>query len=514
MDYIAKSSRSQIQFLSIDQMVSADSWARIVDLFVDCIPFDKIDFKHSKLNKEGRPPFDPSDMMKLFLYCYKFGIRSSYKIHHQSKVNIEIIWLLGKLCPSPRKIQYFRKHNHKGIKQVFSFFGQLLKDWDLLGGETIAVDSFKIRAQNSLKNNFNKKKIDRHIDYIDAKIEDYLESMEDQDSEDEKSKIVEKIAYQGGKKQRYQELEKQIEETGQEQISTTDPDARSVLLHRNIVNVGYNVQAVSDGKYKLLIHADTGNVNDTHDLAPMAIEAKAILGVEKVKILADKGYHTAAQLKECDENNIGTYVSPKQSSSTKKNPDFAVTAFKYNKETDSYDCPAGQQMITNGKYYKKGNVSYRIKQYKSKNCKTCPLKELCTTSPRGRVIERSEYQEYVTRNNERVNANPDYYRQRQQIIEHQFGTFKRQMHFDHTLMRGKENVLTEVRMIMICYNLRRLMSIFSLNELKSKLKAAFWPISAFRTIIRALGIKKLFVWYKTPQWIPGKNSYFGVWGMR
>ena len=420
MDYISKSSRSQIHFLSIDQMVSQDSWARIVDLFVDCIPFDKIKFKHSSLNKEGRPPFAPADMLKLFLYCYKYGIRSSYKIHHQCLVNIEVMWLLGNLRPSARKIQYFRKNNGNSIKEVFSYFGQLLREWDLLGGQTIAVDSFKIRAQNSMKNNFNKKKIKRHIDYIDSKIEDYLNEIEVEDGEDAKAKLEEKVAYQESKKERYEELEKQIETSGQEQISTTDPDSRGVILHRNIVNVGYNVQAVSDAKHKLLIHADTGNVNDTHDLASMAIKAKEILGVETVKVLADKGYHTGAQLKECEQNNIETYVSPKQSSSTKKNPDFAVTAFKYNDEADTYECPAGQTMKTNGNYYRKGNVSYRIKQYKTKSCKTCPLKDQCTTSTRGRVVERSEYQEYITRNNDRVNANPDYYRQRQQIIEHQF----------------------------------------------------------------------------------------------
>lgn len=366
----------------------------------------------------------------------------------------------------------------------------MLKEWDLLGGQTIAVDSFKIRAQNSLKNNFNKKKIKRHIDYIDSKIEEYLKNIEVEDGEDQKAKLGEKIAYQESKKERYEELEKQIEASDQVQISTTDPDSRGVVLHRNIVNVGYNVQAVSDAKHKLLIHADTGNVNslsahrrNTHDLAPMAIKAKEILGVETVNILADKGYHTGAQLKECEQNNIVTYVSPKQSSSTKKNPDFAVTAFKYNDETDSYECPAGQTMKTNGNYYRKGNVSYRIKQYKTKSCKTCSLREQCTTSSNGRVVERSEYQEYITRNNERVNANPDYYRKRQQIIEHQFGTFKRQMHFDHTLVRRKENVMTEVRMIMICYNLRRLMSIFSLNDLKSRLRAVFRTILELRTII-------------------------------
>ena len=93
MDYIPKSSRSQIQFLSIDQMVSDDSWAGIVDLFVDCISFDKIKFKHSNLKKEGRPPFAPTDMLKLLLYCYKYGIRSSYKMHHQVLVNVEVISL-------------------------------------------------------------------------------------------------------------------------------------------------------------------------------------------------------------------------------------------------------------------------------------------------------------------------------------------------------------------------------------------------------------------------------------
>ena len=219
-------------------------------------------------------------------------------------------------------------------------------------------------------------------------------------------------------------------------------------------------------------------------------------------------------MKECEQNNIVTYVSPKQSSSTKKNPEFAVTAFKYNQETDSYECPAGQEMKTNGNYYKRASSGYRAKQYKSKSCKTCPLKNQCTTSPNGRVVERSEYQEYITRNNEGVNANPDYYRERQQIIEHQFGTFKRQMHFDHTLMRGKENVMTEVRMIMICYNLKRLMSIFSLTELKSRLRAAFRTILELRTIITDVVVMKKNLCCETTQRIPIKIPYFWFLGPR
>ncbi|MBL1279271.1 MAG: IS1182 family transposase [Fluviicola sp.] len=467
MDFIQGFNRDQLQILSFDTMVKQDSWARIVDLFVEILPLKDLGFKDVPAS-EGRPPFHPSDMLKLYLYGYKSQLRSSRKLAHATQVNIEVIWLLKGLSPSARKIAYFRKDNAKAFKQAFRYFVVLLKDMDLIDGETIAIDSFKIRAQNSLKNNFNQKKIDRHIDYIDNKINGYQQQLEQEDDIDELEKINTKIEYQNTKKQKYQSIEKELKDTGQSQVSLNDPDARSVILHRNVVNVGYCVQAGCDGKHNLFINNDTGTVNDTHALSPMALDAKKLLGLETMNVITDKGYTTGKHIDICSKNGITTYSSPKDHSS-QHNGLFDMQIFKYNKEKDDYTCPANEILATNGAVYNKGK--HKVKHYKNRQaCKTCTLSEQCTKNKNGRFIERSIYQEALEENQKRVEENPDYYRLRQQITEHQFGTLKRQWGFTFTLMKGKENVLSEVNLMMTVYNLRRLMSIFSVDELKNKLR--------------------------------------------
>lgn len=199
MDFIKGFDRYQLQMMDFNSMVAPDSWARIVDLFVEMLPLQELGFKQV-LADEGRPPFHPSDLLKLYLYGYKNQLRSSRKLEHACKVNLEVIWLLKGLRPSARKIAYFRKENADAFKKAFRFFVVLLKDWELISGEVIAIDSFKIRAQNALKNNFNQKKIDRHIDYIDSKIDEYQKALELADSENDKQEINDKIAYQNTKK--------------------------------------------------------------------------------------------------------------------------------------------------------------------------------------------------------------------------------------------------------------------------------------------------------------------------
>ena len=265
-------------------------------------------------------------------------------------------------------------------------------------------------------------------------------------------------------------------ESGEEQISLTDPDSRSVILHKNIINAGYNIQASSDAKHKLLVEYDTGDVNDTHALAPMAMQTKEILGVERMKVLADKGYHTGEELEQCKKNDITTYVSPK-ALSTKDIGLYPITSFIYDTEQDIYICPQGNAMHTNGTWHehsdnrRKGKGAYHFQRYTTPACKTCTARSLCTKSKtNGRYIDRSEYAEAIEANNQRVTQNPDYYRQRQQITEHMFGTIKRQRGFTYALVRKKENVLGEVGLMFIGYNLSRCLSILGIEKLIKALK--------------------------------------------
>ncbi len=474
MPHVTGQQRNQMMMFSLESSVAADSFARVIDVFVEATDLESFGFAHVRSKDEGRPSFHPSVLLKLYLYGYHNGVRSSRKLEREARLNFEAIWLTSGQYPRYKTIADFRKNHSAAFRQVFRSFVRLLRDWELTGGETIAIDSFKIRAQNSLKNNLNQNKIDRHLEYIDNKIAEYETRLDQADDEEDKQELQQKISLQQKRKEGYNALEQQLEESGQEQISLTDPDARSVVLHRNIVNVGYNIQAASDSKHKLLVEYDTGDVNDTHALAEMATAAKEILNVESMDVLADKGYHTGQELQRCHESGINTFVSPKDSAAGDSGV-FHVTDFVYNKPDDSYTCPAGETMRTNGTWHshsgKTKTPAFRFQRYTTPACKNCAIRQQCTKSKaNGRCIERSEYAQAIEQNNRRVTENPGYYRLRQQITEHPFGTLKRQRGFTFTLMKGKTKVLGEVGLEFIGYNLTRCATILGLAELCKALK--------------------------------------------
>lgn len=475
MEYVEGKPRDQISMMSLEQWVAPESFARVIDAFVNAIDLESFSFVNSTLNPTGRPPFHPKVLLKLYLYGYHSGIRSSRKLMTACTTNVEVMWLLEERRPHYKTIANFRKDNAKQLRAVFRSFVGLLKSWKLIDGKTVAIDSFKIRAQNSLKNNFNQKKIDRHLEYIDGKIEEYFEALEQSDTPEERKEIKDKIESQKAKREAYKTIEARLAASDEDQLSVTDPDARAVILHRNIVNVGYNVQAASDSKHKMLIAIDTGDVNDTHALAPMVQQVQDNLGKTSMDVLADKGYHTGQQLEYCESLGVKTYVSPKASAANKRTGVYSVEDFHYSPKYDDYRCPAGKYLTTTGTvHYRKGKgkkaSSVGFKQYKTKACKTCKLRGQCTSSRNGRLISRQEDQASITRNNRRVNRKPDYYRQRQQIIEHQFGTLKRQRGFTYTLMRGKEKVLGEVSLSFMAYNLSRAVSVLKIEGFLAYLK--------------------------------------------
>jgi|FLOH01.1.fsa_nt_gi transposase len=483
MNHVKGIDRDQVTMISLGEMVSQDSIARIIDLFVDALPIKELGFKYAETSPSGRPAYAPSDMLKLYMYGYRHSIRSSRKLEAACKVNIEVMWLIKGLRPDDRTIARFRKDNPQAIRKAFRHFVLILKDWDLLDGTTVAIDSFKIRAQNSLKNNLNQKRIDRQSAYHQEKIENYLSALDGDDlQEEEREELQQKHDHHQGRKEHFEQMEQQLKDSGEKQISLTDPDAKAVVFQRNSIQVGYNIQAACDGKNKLFIHSDVHGVNDTHALHPMAKEVKDLLQPPTMTTLTDKGYTTAEQLGRCEKDGIITYSAPKDHSAA-DNGLFNLDAFTYDQKNDHFICPAGETLSTNGTHYRKGD--HHVKHYKTKpkNCRNCPLRDACTRNKSGKIIERSATQSVLERNRLRVEADPQYYRQRQQITEHQFGTLKRQWGFTFTLMKRKANVLAEVELAMLNYNLCRAVSILGSDELKSRLNVLF---SVFLSIIYRL----------------------------
>ena len=491
MQHIQGEERNQLQIFCLEQVIEADSFVRVIDFFVDSIDLASFGFKHVTFKEEGRPPYHPAVLLKLYFYGYRYGIRSSRKLEREAQLNLEVRWLMCEQTPSARTICSFRREYSEAFRNIFRKFVFLLKELGLVEGKTIAIDSFKVRAQNSLKNNYNQKKIDRQLKYIDERINEFQEALDKADSVEVKTEISQKIETQKTRREKYQAIEQELEQTGKDQVSTTDKDAQSVVLQRGITVIGYNVQASVDAKNKLITHFDTGGVNDTNALAPVAIEAKQGLGVEQMDVLADKGYHTGEQIRQCEQNGITTYVSPKEPASN--DPEiFPITSFVYNVENNSYTCPAGEMLTTNGTWLthsSKGYKSaYKFQRYNTRKCKTCELQPQCTKSKNnGRNIDRSEFAADVELNNKRVKENPAYYKQRQQLAEHPWGTLKRQRGFDHVLTRGKKNVLSEVSLVFIGYNLSRLFTITDgINGLRKLIQGImallWWKRAYFRVI--------------------------------
>jgi transposase len=483
MEYIQGKPRSQIVLIesSLEEKIEPDNPVRIIDGFVNSCKLEEFGFTHAKHAPEGRPPYNPADLLKLYIYGYLNRVRTSRLLERECKRNLEMMWLLNELTPDHNTIANFRRDNAKAIKLVFRKMVTMCKRLDLIGGKVIATDGTKLRAQNSKKNNYNQKKIDDHLAYIENKLHEYLDALDVADTaetmgldpEIDREQIRERIARLNEKKQQYKKLEQQLIETRQEQISTTDPDSRKLAVRQNILEVCYNIQTSVDNKHYLPIDFKTTNNNDTHALANMTVRAKAILGNTEFIELADKGYHTGEEIRKCHEAGIETLVAiPKTPvSSQAPDPTYNQDQFRYDKENDCYFCPQEHKMTSSGTWYQ--HHPYKTKQYKTKSCTGCPVKALCTKAKKGRVIERNENIENTQRNKIAIENNKELYKRRQEIVEHPFGTIKRQWGFDYTLMKGKKKVDGDVGLIFIAYLFTRLMNIMGLKTIMEAISSLF-----------------------------------------
>ena len=474
---------------SLDQIIAPDNEVRIIDLFAESIQLE--DFKFvTKTSKEGRPAYHPKDLLKLFVYGYLNHIRSSRLLEKECKRNIELMWLMKQLAPDHNTISNFRRDNEKGIRKVFRHTVSIAKHFNLIGGTLVAGDSTKLRAQNSKKNNFNEGKIERHLAYIDAKLDEYNKALADAD-EDNKKTIEEEIKKHTGRKNDYENMSRQLEQTGEPQISKSDPESRQLMTRNNISEVAYNVQSVVDAKHYLPIDYKVTNENDTRALSGMLRRTSVILGTANFTALYDKGYHTGSEIKKAVTAGIEIMVAIPAIASVAPDENYNMSHFKYDEINDTYTCPQDHIMITNGNYYQKSKngYSYAAKHYKTNACHNCPAKELCTISSMGRLIVRTEYAEYVEQNRLNIEADPLTYKKRQSIVEHPYGTIKRQWGFYYIITkRGMKRASADVGFMFVAYNLRRLMNIIDKNMFTKFLKelvALFFPKTSLLKAIRA-----------------------------
>jgi len=488
MQFIQGNDRNQSYFTTLEDQVSADSSVRLIDAFIDKLDLQKLGFSNTMHKSEGRPPYAPAVILKLYLYGYLNKIRSSRKLEKECNRNSELKWLLQNLQPNYHTIADFRKLHAKALQFMFRLYVQFLSDAGLLGKTTIGIDGSKFKAVNSKKNNYNQKKIEKHRQFIVDKTEKYLTELDELDKVEsasgdagelqiKKEKIAEGLAKLKERTIKYDTLQQQLNNTEDKQISTSDTESRSIIIVKSIVEVAYNTQNAVDDKYNLIVHTQATNTNDGKALYKAATQAKENLELQKgetIMILADKGYHTGAELKQCQQDNMITHVAFKEQPSVKHIAnEFLAESFTYNKASDSYICPAGAVLTSLGTWHnKKGEAnetSYRFKTYRTDACKTCDLKHQCTLLPK-RIIQRSEYQDAVDINDNNIKRNPQYYKRRQAICEHPFGSIKRHWGYTHTLLKGLQKVNGEMNLIMFCYNFMRTKNILGFERMLEQIQ--------------------------------------------
>lgn len=478
MKFIQGNDRTQTHLfpVSMDHAIDPDNEVRLIDLFVDSLPLADYGF-NMEFVENGRPAYHPGDLLKLFIYGYMNKVRTTRDLEKECRRNIEVMWLMKSLRPDHNTIANFRRDNQKAIKKVFRATVQVARHFKLIGGKLIAGDSTRLRAQNSRKNNFNQKKVERHIAYIDQKLEEYCKSLAEADG-DKRDQIRREIDTNEQRKNKYLQIEQQMKESGATQVSTSDPESRLMVTGHQGPEVVYNIQVTTDAQHCLLIDYKVTNNNDNRAMGNMLRRAKSILRNNEFTALYDKGYHTGSELEIGQKLGIETIVAIPDAPGNNHAPDplYDVENFTYSGEKDSYTCPQGAELKPNGNWYGKKNI--RFKAYKTKACRNCPVKRQCTTArEHGRMIQRSEYAASVEQNKVNVVQKQHIYKNRKAIVEHPFGTIKRQWGFDYILTKkGMERASADVGLMFTAYNLRRIINIIGKENFREYLKRVLFAI--------------------------------------
>ncbi len=476
MAHISGDDRSQFLLLPdlVDDYVGPDNVVRFIDAFVDGLDLRVAGFGRVQPKATGRPGYAPGDLLKLYIYGYLNRVRSSRRLEVETRRNIEVIWLLRRLKPDFKTIADFRRDNRLAFRQVFREFVVLCRELDLFGRELIAVDGTRIKAVNNRERNFTKAKLAKAMAESDERLARYLKKLDDADKDDGKDndgapggdtieKLQEKIAAIQERRARLEGHGKALAESGEDQISLTDPDARAMHSSSRI-GVGYNIQIAVDARHKLIAEQQVHNkVSDLGLLTETADAARETLGVDKIDVVADRGYFKIEDIQACEAAGIAPYVPKPRRGSAAAKGFFTKDRFRYDTEADTYTCPGGEALSRGRSRPVRGDV--RLFDYANATaCKTCPIKTRCTDAA-SRKVTRYENEAVLDRMAERLAARPEVLDSRRESVEHPFGSVKQWMGQGTFLMRRLDNVRAEFSLTAIAYNLRRAITLVGIPAL-------------------------------------------------
>jgi transposase len=484
MEFISGESREQIIMLPdcLDDYITDNNSVRVIEAYINSLDMVVLDCSRQQPNTTGRPMYDPKDLLKLYLYGYMNRIRSSRRLERESKRNVELLWLLGKLCPDHKTIAEFRRQNGEALKKVFKSFVKLCVKLGLYGKELLAIDGSKFKAVNSKERNYTDGKLKERIERLDTKIEAYMKELEEADREEggageEKSgeEIREIIKGLEERRERYEGYAEELEGSGESQKSLTDPDSR-LMASNGKLEVCYNVQTAVDAKYKLIAAYEvTNDANDKNHLTPTAQAAREVLEAERVSVVADTGYDSVQDIVAGMDVGMDIHVAgtdydicvPVEETGA------VIRGHKdgrcvYHGERNIVLCPMGQ--VLRPAFYKKteGKGVFVNREV----CKGCTCR--CTKETRGKrhevpMAEATFSTSYNDRGllvkQVRIHGEWGIMKERKSIVEHPFGTIKRAMEAGYCLMKGKEQVSGEFALTFLAYNLKRTINILGVGTL-------------------------------------------------
>lgn len=488
-------SRDQLNLLPprIEDYVGADNPVRAIEGYVAALDLAKLGFLHAERGVGvGQPPYDPADLLKLYLYGYLNQIRSSRRLEREAQRNLELIWLLRRLTPGYRTIGDFRKENWAALKAVNRGFVLLARELGLVGGTLVAIDGAFFDGNASKASIKTRRKLAEQIAALDRDIEAYGASLDVNDAAEAKRSsdsdggggggdLAQKVAALMEKRAQAQADLERLDGGDETQLSRTDADAR--LLSKSGQRVaGYNVQIAVDDKHKLLVESEVVNEgNDTGQLHKMSHAAKQTLGVETLQVVADGGYYNGVELKACEEDGIVAYVpQPERHSRLATQGRFTHEEFAYDEATDAYRCPAGDLLRPTRKLKQNGDrLEVRYVSRKAV-CDVCPLRGRCVTDKQPtREILRWVHEEVIERHRTRMKDAGDMLRRRACLAEHPFGTLKCRAGYRHFLVRGFNKVRGEWGLMALCYNFTRVLSILGFERfmalIASSICRCYWP---------------------------------------
>ncbi len=460
----------------LEDWIGEDNPVRVIDVFVEELDLGELGFYGVTPEATGRPSYHPSVLLKLYIYGYLNRVQSSRRLEREAGHNVEVMWLSGRLVPDHKTIADFRKDNGSAIRQVCVRFVALCRTMGLLTQASVAIDGSKFKAVNNRDRNFTRAKMERRMAQIEESVARYLQQLDTADRQEPSEALKTKTS---GLKEKIEKLREQMRRltalkadmlaTPDQQISLTDPDARSMATSgRGSGVVGYNVQIAAETEHHLIVtHEVTNDGSDRSQLSPVAKEAKATLGVEKLDAVADRGYFNGEEILACEEAGIAVTLPKPMTSNSKAEGRFGKQDFRYVAEENVYVCPAGERLAYSYTSEEKGLVVHR---YATKACRHCAIKHSCTKGNERR-IKRWEHEHILEVVQRRLDEHPEKMRQRRETVEHPFGTIKARMGATHFLMKTLPKVATEMALHVLAYNLTRVMNIMGIQPLLAAMRA-------------------------------------------